>query len=157
MYVVTYSSIVWYAFWRHKLNCALIEEQQSTSSNLQCNNMCVNNKFNLNIILYFVFLYLYGIIVPYVMCKLLQIVYSRELQFYGFILFCTYVHKSNIIADTNKQIYLPLFIYIYINIHTKIDRSTYLPNVYYIAISASIKYYFSCDTIPDFKKKKIVK
>ncbi len=39
---------------------------------------------------------------------------TPELQFHGFILYFTHVHKTAII---NKQ--------------TKIDRPTYLPNVYY--------------------------
>ena len=73
-------------------------------------------------------------IVPYVMYKLLQIVYSRAsiLWSYSVLYVCP---KTNIIANTEKQIYLPLFIYIYIytyiNIHTKIDTPTYLPNIHY--------------------------
>ena len=55
---VLYSSIIWYAFWRNKRNCAPTGEQESTSSNLQYYNMYINNEFNLNIILYFMNLYL---------------------------------------------------------------------------------------------------
>ena len=36
---VTYSTIVQYAFWMHKLNCAITGEQQSTSSNIQYYDM----------------------------------------------------------------------------------------------------------------------
>ncbi len=36
---VTYSTIVQYAFWMDKLNCAITGEQQSTSSNIQYYDM----------------------------------------------------------------------------------------------------------------------